>query len=198
METKARAGLHIGRLVRSTTTGPEGWVGCLRAPYKPSQLCGVAWSRVVAVLGAVVWFGCVHSIVWCAMLHCMVWCVAPCGRVCGTTRCVAPYSDPPTATAARVRVAALLPGHEAFFWELSAAYMHNGASISPRRGTKDQKWEEGTNKRWQLPLPKWRKTISGTLSTGSETENNVCMIKHDLTVNRRWDDPIWEEAGSSK
>ena len=63
-------------------------------------------------------------------------------------------------------------------------------SAPGRRGTKDQKWE-GANKQWRLPLPKWRKTISGTLSTGSETENNVCMIKHDLTVNRRWDDPIW-------
>ena len=57
---------------------------------------------------------------------------------------------------------------------------------------RDQRPKVGRgNKQWRLPLPKWRKTISGTLSTGSETENNVCMIKHDLTVNRRWDDPIW-------
>ena len=80
--------------------------------------------------------------------------------------CVAPYSDLPTATAAPCQGRPLLPGHEAFFWDLSAAYMHNATSISPWRGRGAKTKSGGGIKQWKLPLTKCRNTITGTLSTG--------------------------------
>ena len=98
--------------------------------------------------------------------------------------CVAPYSDLPTATAAPCQGRPLLPGHEAFFWDLSAAYIHNATSISPRRGEgKDQKWPppniggflssfaqtQKHNKREQIPkvMCQWLKTAWQLAANGT-------------------------------
>ena len=151
---------------------------------------------------SMVWFGFVQSMMWRGMLksrvrHSMTWYGMAGDGMVQSVWCVAPYSDPPTATAAPCQGRRTTPGSRSFLLRLICCLHAQWGLYQPPARDRGQRPKVVRHQTVEASSHQMWKDNNRDIEHGPKTESNVCMIKHGLTVNQRWDDQIWEEGARS-